>query len=195
VPRLGYFADWLSHDATFAVHASCLNKPGYCTSLLEALGIPRHRVVGFPAHPHVFAHEVLIPPGGRRHWPMSNMWGIHAVRRRVLGEPLARQGCFAVDPARKARVLMLRRARTKLSPFSAHWYDAMRDTLHADPGVAADVQVDLFDDADAALMKDFSLQLAKIRAADVLLGAHGAGMSLLMFARPCTRLVSIRGSA
>ena len=59
--------------------------------------------------------------------------------------------------------------------------------------VPARAQVQRFDDKNETLMTSFGEQIRLVHDADVVIGAHGAALSHLMYARPgCSAAISIR---
>ena len=181
-PRAGAFLDWLREDSTLFIHAtSCLSKIGYCQSFLEHLGIDKSRILDSGGR--VFAGEVFVPSGGRGHWPLANLWGIESVvQSSALASP--------APDCSLGNILIIKRRSTRLSPFSSSSYQNWAKDIQK---VFPHVEIRFFDDADKVVLQSMPLQIALLQWADVVVGAHGAAMSWLPFAKSCTHFVSLRG--
>jgi len=214
LPRIGLYLDYLRENPSVHVHAGCLTKAGYCLPLLELLGINRSRVVQGPAS--VYARRALIPEGGRRHWPLANIWGLVAVREAVLTRHLpshvgnhhrtycdelreapASSADVKANPQLIIRVAIVRRSLTRLTGVRGSWYDRLLTELQQDETFELNFNVKLdlkmFDDRDKETMSSALAQIMQMRSAEIVIGAHGAAWSWITFAQPCTHFLSFRG--
>lgn len=118
-PRIGSHLTWLSQDSMkdlFFLHASCLKHPGYCGTILgNVLGI--NKLVGVPKQTSkVYAGEAFVPEGGRRHWPLHQLWGFENIRKFVLHDRFGveeekQDKCF--ERHDRVKILIVKRSKLK----------------------------------------------------------------------------------
>src|SRR5207302_1437567 len=141
-----------------------------------------------------FGAHVVMPEGGYRHWPLGNLWRLMDIRKEVLASTTSTMCTPRVDSP--LTILIVKRSRTKLSGFTSSWYETLGRALLQDESVLRSVMIDapllrirMFDDRDARTMGSFAEQVRAFNEADVIIGAHGAGLSLIMFAKPCAHVI------
>lgn len=193
LPRLGALLPFVEANKNAFVHVSCPENSGYCLPLLEVLGIPATRVV----RGNVLAKTVILPEGGRRHWPISNLYGLLALRAKLLGNEA--ETCF--DHGDTVKIAIMKRKLTRLSNVKPDWYDKLQSLFQLETALQIKIKFNvtaefiLFDDADSALMSDAKKQIDFLRKADVVVGAHGAAFSWMTYLKRCTHFISFRGRA
>jgi hypothetical protein len=196
LPRIGAYLEWLQKEPSVYVHAACPESAGYCLPLLELLGINRNRIVRGP--PFVYAKTAIVPEGGRRHWPVGNIWGLRSLRHMVLSKHFQYDSDKCETPMGDTiNIMIIKRSLTRLSPFNSKWYDKLLSDFSNDLALKIsfsrlNLNFSVFDDKNSAVMRDAFKQIAEIRKADIVVGAHGAGLSWITYSQQCTHFVSFR---
>lgn len=196
MPRLGALLPFLLRNPHVFIHITCPEKHGYCLPLFDLLGIARSRLV----RDKVVAKNVLVPEGGRRHWPIANLPGLLALREQVLTYNFAsREGEQCFTDGKRIRIALMKRKKTRLSEITSNWYNRFlarfqNETswqLQASFGLQQ-VEFVLYDDADQVMMKDAKLQIEALRQSDIIVGAHGAAFSWMTYLKRCSHFISFR---
>mmetsp|Transcript_12592 Transcript_12592/g.30916 ORF Transcript_12592/g.30916 Transcript_12592/m.30916 type:complete len:540 (-) Transcript_12592:141-1760(-) len=174
-PRVAPFLDVLLQDKAIMIFSlRAMRDSGPALQMhgeyFELLGISRSRLIDSVP---VLADEVMIPRAGYSHNPVLNMWNLLAVRRAVelhLGCP--------PQPS-NARILIIQRdsgRRMDSHIFKDEWTNQFAEKFPSH-------EVVWFKSSNSSLMLCKICQVRVFQNADCVAGAHGAGLSNMMWMR------------
>eukprot|EP01062_Namystynia_karyoxenos_P012716 TRINITY_DN14597_c0_g1_i1.p1 TRINITY_DN14597_c0_g1~~TRINITY_DN14597_c0_g1_i1.p1 ORF type:complete len:1014 (+),score=262.97 TRINITY_DN14597_c0_g1_i1:81-3044(+) len=194
MPRVGPFLKDLAAERSVSVH--CYASSPLVRGFLSVLGLSPDRLVGGR---RVLARRVWVPSGGRAHDPFQALWGMHALHRHLrpaapffAAPPGERPSCRAHTPQPLA-VLLLQRTRNRFVDYREEISQAIAVRIRRDFGDGRQARVVLYSDRDKLSVRQ---QLALWHEADAAVGMHGAGFSLMMFARHgCMSIICYRTGA
>lgn len=179
-PRIAPFLNDILEDPEFKIHSSPdVHSLQMQYMFFDLLGIPRERVVSGP----VFGKEVFIPQVGYSHNPLLNLWNLYALRNaieKLHGIELPRRDGF------KAILILCRdKGRRTDDTFLSDSFGTTIETKL--PGY----KINWFKASNATLMHCVLCQIKLFQAADIIIGAHGAGLSHLMWAKRGATVIEI----
>ena len=192
VPRLGPFLDKLVADKEIMTYLKGHTPTHQCApfqlAMLELLGIDRNRCVS----KKVAAAEVFIPQRGQSHNPYMNFWHIIATRQHIE----KRMGTTArlAAAGETKMILLIHRGPKKGDPGGGNGRsdgDWLLGTFQADlEGLLPGYKTVLMSSSNQTLMECLSCQVKLFMRADVVIGSHGAGLTLMMYAPRGATLIS-----
>jgi len=175
-PRIGPFLPILLANKEIMIYADPTKDgtaEGMHAAFFEMIGISRDRLI----HGTAFAREVLIPQVGYSHNPLLNMWSLYSLRISLT----AQHGVRKNEDGLK-NILIIRRDSGRRMD-AGYFSDEMANTLlERLPGY----KVTIFKSSNHTLMHCLLCQIKHFQAADVVIGAHGAGMSHIQWMKPGT---------
>ena len=158
----------------FAIRIGCEQRLAkFHRQSYELVGLPPN--VTILGKEPVFAREVIVPKEGFSHSPLLNYWNLVAVRRRVLEQ----LGPVPRSSSGRKTVLVIVRDASRRGDGAVYHARFLRELGRHLPRH----EVRAFRASDAALMACLACQARAFAAADVVVGSHGAGLSLVLFAR------------
>lgn len=171
-PRIAPFVDGLNKDDDFMIQSTPDGGSiGMQTMFFELIGIKRSKIIAGPT----FAEEVFIPRVGYSHNPHLNLWNLYSLRRAV-------EKLHGVEPPNAdgtKTILIIRRDKGRRLDHR-YFDDAFGQALEEGlPGY----KVEWFTSSNHTLMHCLLCQVKRYQKADIILGAHGAGLSHLMWAK------------
>ena len=123
----------------------------------------------------VFAKEVLMPTEGFSHSPLLNYWGLVSAREAVYRRIRPRRRLSD----KKVILVVIRDAsrRGDARIFNNHFLEVLAKGLHDRYDIRP------YKSSDKGLMDCLECQVKEFMSADVVIGSHGAGLSLVLFAK------------
>lgn len=176
--------------------------------LADLFRIDRSR---FIIHRHIYAHEVYLPMEGACQDPVFNTWHILSMREkigRMLKLPSMRQTTNRIvqppitttasaNKRYRPVIVLMRRSATSQHTRNKHdsarqWNDAFTERLLLSLRMAyPSFDVRLYSDRNETLMTCFSCQVETVAKADVLIGVHGAALSMMLYMPPNSAVIEI----
>jgi hypothetical protein len=189
-PRVAPFIEAFRRDPELVFHTS-YNSRNYSAKahamqapFFELLGIPRDRLISEA----VFAEEVIIPQVGYSHNPALNLWPILAVRDDVEHRyGFTAKPAHIAQSARPLVVVVLVRdvgRRQDGKYFTDAWMRGLEGELPRHRVVP-------FVSSNTTMMRCFRCQVEVFQHADVVVGAHGAGLVHLMWVPPRATVIEL----
>mmetsp|Transcript_11780 Transcript_11780/g.25715 ORF Transcript_11780/g.25715 Transcript_11780/m.25715 type:complete len:725 (+) Transcript_11780:2-2176(+) len=180
-PRIAPFLETLLSDDVpqFAIRIGCpKNEGGYSLfhQYFSLYGLNGTR--GFEILPHdstVFAKEVLMPTEGFSHSPLLNYWGLVSAREAVHRRIRPRRHL-----SEKKVVLVIIRDSSRRGDgdvFNQYFLEVLAK------GLQDKYEIRPYKSSDKNLMACLECQVKEFMSADVVIGSHGAGLSLVLFAK------------
>jgi hypothetical protein len=160
----------------------------------------------FIIHRHIYAKELYLPMEGACQDPVFNAWHILHMRE-MIGKKLRLSSMqqttnrIIQPPAsmKKYRpvIVLMRRSATSQHTRNKHdlarqWNDGFLDRLLIALRTSfPSFQVHVYNDRNETLMTCFTCQVETIAKADVLIGVHGAALSMMLYMPPNSAVIEI----
>lgn len=178
----------------------------------DFFNLARHR---FLVHQHIHANEIYLPMEGGCQDPVFNTWHLLYMREKILyklgqGQQLMMRTNRIVQPPQSQTqsqpqtqqryrpvLLLMRRSATSQHTRNKHdlarqWNDAFTDKLlSALRETYPTFDILLYNDRNETLMTCFSCQVSLVARADVLIGMHGAALSMMLYMPPNSAVIEI----
>ena len=183
LPRLAPYLARLRADPGTVVHVAKANA-FVARTLLAAAGLPRARLVAGP----VFADEALIPEAGHCGQPGDHLWGVHALRRAALSADAVRARVARAGGAGPRAIVVVQRQSRGLKGVEGSLVAALRAAFAPPAGRYA---IEVFADADKALLECVACTVALFARAAAIVAPHGAGLTNALFAPPGAAVLEI----
>ena len=159
--------------------------------MMELVGLSMDRLI---VHKHVYAEEVYLPMEGGCQDPVYNTWQILHMRKLFM----QLVGVSDVVPKHRKPVMLLlkRSSRSKHTrngnDLVRQWNDDFTERLltHLQETFPS-YNVVLYSDRNETMMRCYACQIRAFAAADVLVGAHGAGLGNMIYMKPNSAVVEL----
>lgn len=156
----------------------------------------------FITHSHLYAQEVYLPMEGACQDPVYNTWQILNMRELVIQRLNLTERAHAftfnrADGRRRPVMMLMKRSSTSRHSrnrfdLARQWTESFTERLSQALRVRfPSYQHLIYSDQDERLMNCFACQVEYISQADVLIGVHGAGLSMMLYMPPNSVVVEL----